>query len=80
MLASSSGYSEGMMIFLHQVEIGELRVDNVPFLGYDLPQVIGFDVVLGSNFFLKAGLALDFDYSTRMIRVARKNAERDNSS
>ncbi len=72
MLASSSGYSEGMMIFLQQVEICSLKIDNVPFLGYDMPQVTGFDVVLGSNLFLKGGLGLEFDYSAKVINIVRK--------
>ncbi|MGI0092035.1 MAG: hypothetical protein ACREBS_10025 [Nitrososphaerales archaeon] len=74
MLATSVGYSEGMMIMMRQVEIGDLKIEDVPFLGFDLPQVIGFDVVLGRNLFQKGGLSLGFDYSLDRIRIAQKSA------
>ncbi len=68
-LATSTGFVDGMMILMQQVEIGDLRVDLLPFLALDLPQVIGFDVVLGRNFFLKAALKVEMDFPAGKIRL-----------
>ena len=72
MLASSTGYSEGMMIQIKQVEIGDIKVNDVPFLGFDLPQVTGYDVVLGRNLFLKGGLNTEFNLSEGKIKITWK--------
>jgi predicted aspartyl protease len=72
-LASSTGYAEGMMIILEQVEIGELSINAVPFLGLDLPQATGFDVVLGRNLFVKALLKIELDFASSNIRISKNN-------
>ncbi len=61
------------MITMKQVEIGGFKVDDVPFLGFDLPQVSCFDVVLGYNLFVRSGSRIEFDYSTSKIRIVQKS-------
>ena len=73
MLASSIGYPEGMMIMMQQVEIGDLKIDGVQFISFDLPQVIGFDVVLGRNLFLRGSLSIEFDYQLAKLRISQKS-------
>ena len=72
-LANSVSYSEAMMIAIEQVEIGDLRVHGVQFLAFDLPQITGFDVVLGRNIFLKANLSIEFDYQLAKLRISQKS-------
>jgi hypothetical protein len=68
-LVSSTGFAEGMMILMAQVEVGELKVESLPFLALDLPQVVGFDVVIGRNFFLKASVRVEMDFPAGKIRM-----------
>jgi len=72
-LANSVSYSEAMMIAIEQVEIGDFRVHGVQFLAFDLPQITGFDVVLGRNIFLKANLSIEFDYQLAKLRISQKS-------
>ena len=73
-LATINGYTDGMMIFLQQVSIGDISVENVPFLGLDLPQVMGFDVILGRTFFLKGLLNVELDFSLGKLMITQNPA------
>jgi len=70
-LATSNGYIDGMMIIIEQVEIGDLKVSGVPFLGFDLPQVTGYDVVLGRTFFSKGELKLELDFASGNLKLSQ---------
>ena len=70
-LATINGYTEGMMIVIQQVSIGKIMVENVPFLGLDLPQVMGFDVILGRTFFLKGFLDVELDFSRAKLKISQ---------
>ena len=64
------GFWEGMLITIKEVAIGSLSVADVDFIAYDLPQVSGFDVVLGRSFLATTGIQID--YSTGTVRVRPK--------
>jgi hypothetical protein len=73
-LATINGYIDGMIIYIEQTMIGEISVNNVPFLALDLPQVMGFDVILGRIFFLTGLLDVELDFSAGKLKIARKPA------
>ena len=64
------GFWEGMLITVKEVSIGDLSVADVDFIAYDLPQVTGFDVILGRSFLAASGIQVD--YSTGTVRVRPK--------
>ena len=64
------GFWEGMLITIKEVAIGSLSVADVDFIAYDLPQVSGFDVVLGRSFLASSGIRMD--YSTGTVEVRPK--------
>jgi hypothetical protein len=68
-LATSNGYIDGMMIIIEEVDIGDLKVSRVPFLGFDLPQVTGYDVVLGRSFFVRAALKMEIDFAASTLKM-----------
>lgn len=64
---SYGGYGKVALIEMARVEIGSLSFDRVDFLAFDLPQVTGFDVVLGRS--LLQFMKVEFDYSAGRLRV-----------
>lgn len=71
---SYEGYGKAALIKLAEVEIGMMSFKNVDFLAYDIPQVAGFDVVLGQN--LLRFLKLEFDYSKSQLRMEKISEEK----
>lgn len=61
------GYWEGRLISMKEVTIGRMSRVNVDFIAYDVPQVAGFDVILGMSFRASSGIAID--YSTNTVRT-----------
>lgn len=74
-LATSNGYIDGMMIFVEQVQIGDLKIAKVPFLAFDIPQVTGYDVVLGRTFFNKGLLRMELDFTSANLKLGTVLAE-----
>jgi predicted aspartyl protease len=73
MVSTATGYAQGMMIVMQLVEIGGIKVESLPFLGVDLPQVMGYDVVVGRNFFEKTESRLEIDFLARKIKITKEN-------
>ena len=63
-----SGYWEGMLISMKEVAIGRRSVYNVDFIAYDLPQTVGFDVVLGRSFLAATGISINYEENVVRIR------------
>ena len=66
---SYDGYLKTALIQMAQVEIGTMCFGNVDFVALDLPQVTGFDVVLGRS--LLQFMKLEFDYSVGQLKMER---------
>jgi predicted aspartyl protease len=64
---SFAGYGKVALIQLARVDVGSISFQNVDFVAYDLPQVTGFDVILGRS--LLQFVKLEFDYSTGQLRM-----------
>jgi predicted aspartyl protease len=73
---SYDGYGKAALIDMVQVEIGTMTFKNVDFIAYDIPQVNGFDVVLGRN--LLKFMKLELDYSVGQLRMERKSGSVEN--
>ena len=65
--SSYNGYLRAVMIKMAQVGLGSASFRNVDFVAFDLPQVTGFDVILGRN--LLRFMKLEFDYSVGQLRI-----------
>ena len=66
-LATYSGYTRGLPIRIPQVDIGSISSKDVEFLVIDLPQVIGFDMVLGQS--LLRCMRVEMDFSSRTLKI-----------
>jgi predicted aspartyl protease len=69
MMVTSTGYAEGMMINIQEVSIGPVSFQGVEFIAFDIPQVVGYDVVLGQN--LLKRLKIEIDYSARKLSIQK---------
>ncbi|MDG7007074.1 MAG: retropepsin-like domain-containing protein [Nitrososphaerota archaeon] len=67
--STHSGYGQAASIRMAKVEIGRQSFENVEFLAFDLPQVTGFDVVLGGS--LLKFLTLRIDYPSGRLEIAK---------
>jgi predicted aspartyl protease len=65
--AGLAGYGQTALIQIARVEVGPMSFENVEFAALDLPQVTGFDVVLGRS--LLQHMKVEFDYSTPQLRI-----------
>lgn len=65
-----TGYDKAPLIKMVQVDVGRHSIRDVEFLAYDLPQVCGFDVVLGRS--LLRFLSLEIDYTSGLLRIERE--------
>ena len=68
-LASSGGYSQGMLIKMCQVSVNTFTLNDVDFLAYDLQQSTCYDMILGRSFFLPAKLRVEIDYASRQMNL-----------
>ena len=57
-----------------QVDLGSASFRNVDFVAIDLPQVTGFDVILGRNLLRFMKLELDFSVGHLRIEDIRKKS------
>jgi len=64
-----AGYDKAPLIKIAQVDIGRLTFRDVEFLAFDLPQVCGYDVLLGRS--LLRFLKFEVDYASSLLRVGR---------
>jgi predicted aspartyl protease len=64
---SYDGYGKVALIEMAKVDLGSMSFRNVDFVAFDLPQVTGFDVVLGRS--LLQFMKLEFDYSVGRLRI-----------
>ena len=67
--ASYDGYGKAALITMAGVEIGNMSFKNVDFLAFDVPQVTGFDVVLGQS--VLQSTKLELDYSLRQLKLEK---------
>lgn len=65
--ASYSGYGKALAIEMAEVELGTMSFKKVRFVAFDLPQVTGYDVVLGRS--LLKFTRFEIDYSTAQLRI-----------
>ena len=65
--SSYNGCLRAVTIKMAQVDLGSASFRNVDFVAIDLPQVTGFDVILGRN--LLRFMKLEFDFSVGHLRV-----------
>ena len=70
---SFGGYGKVALIEMARVEVGTMSFEKVEFVAYDLPQVTGFDVILGRS--LLQFLKLEFDYSKGVLRMEEMKKE-----
>ncbi len=68
--ASYSGYGKAPLIRMAQVDLGAMSFKNVDFLALDIPQVTGYDVVLGRS--LLQFLKFEFDYPASKLKIEGK--------
>jgi predicted aspartyl protease len=61
------GHGIAALIKMARVELGQMSFKNIDFLAFDIPQVTGFDVVLGLS--LLQFMKLEFDYSVARLRI-----------
>lgn len=59
-----TGFWEGTLITMREVSAGGVTLPNVDFIAYDVPQVSGFDVVLGRSFLAPSGFRIDYSGGT----------------
>jgi len=71
-MATSTGYSQGMLIKIQELHLGQISLQNVPFIAYDLSQSVCYDAILGRSFFSAAQCDLELDYSTQKLKIARR--------
>jgi predicted aspartyl protease len=70
-LVSSAGFSQGMLIKIEELSLGTLRVKDVDFLAFDLPQAVCYDSILGRTFFQASGTRLELDYSRLTMKLTK---------
>ena len=58
--ASYGAYGRGTLIKMVRVDIGNISVEDVEFMAFDLLQTVGYDVVLGRSLLRHMRLELDF--------------------
>jgi predicted aspartyl protease len=68
--ASHDGYGQGISIKVERVDVGQDSFQGVEFLALDIPQVTGFDVVLGTS--LLKFLKVRIDYPAKLIELERE--------
>jgi len=73
-VASSAGYSQGMLIKMQELELGDIKLRDVDFLAYDVSQSVCFDAVLGRTFFSAAECDLELNYSSKKLKIRRKGS------
>ena len=61
------GYWEGSLVSMKEVAVGRMSASNVDFIAYDIPQIAGFDVILGRSFLAPAKAVID--YEVRAVRI-----------
>ena len=71
-LSTGAGYSQGMLIKIQELNLGQIRLENVAFIAHDLSQSVCYDVILGRSFFSAAGCNLELDYSSQKLKILRK--------
>ncbi|MDG6902880.1 MAG: clan AA aspartic protease [Nitrososphaerota archaeon] len=64
-----NGHGQAASIKMAKVDIGQETFENVEFLAFDLPQVTGFDVVLGGS--ILKFLNLRMDYSSKHLEIQK---------
>jgi predicted aspartyl protease len=67
--AAHDGYGQAISLSMTRVDVGRYSFEGIEFLAFDLPQVTGFDVVLGNS--LLKFLKLRIDYPAKLIEVER---------
>ena len=67
--STHNGYGQAASIRMAKVEIGRQSFENIEFLAFDLPQVTGFDVVLGGS--LLKFLSLRIDYPSGRLEITK---------
>lgn len=70
---SYNGYGNAPLIKMAQLDLGTMSFKNIGFLAFDIPQITGFDVVLGRN--LLQFMKLELDYSIAQLRIEKKKSE-----
>ena len=71
--ATYNGYGKAISIVMAQVELGRMSFKKVEFLALDIPQVTGFDVILGRS--LLQFMKLEFDYPRATLRIEERTGE-----
>ncbi len=71
-MSSSTGFSQGMLIKLQELTLGDIKLQNVDFVAYDVAQSVCFDAILGRTFFSAAKCSLELDYSLHKLKITRK--------
>ena len=69
---SYDGYGKAALIEIAEAQFGTMSFKNVEFLAFDIPQVTGFDVVLGRS--LLQFVKTEFDYSVSQLRLEKISA------
>ena len=68
-LASYNGYSRGISFKMVEVEIAGTKFKDVEFVGIDILQAAGFDVILGKN--LLQNMKLELDYGSHQMTLQK---------
>ncbi len=67
------GYGNGALIQMAQVDLGAMSFRNVEFVAFDIPQVAGFDVVLGRSILQFMDLELNYGTAQLTIEEAKRS-------
>lgn len=66
---SQSGYTEAALIDVQEVCVGPISVLQVPFVAFDIQQITGCDVILGTTFL--QSLKVEIDYRNKRLRLEK---------
>jgi hypothetical protein len=64
------GFWEGSLISMKEIAVGSVSTPNVDFIAYDIPQIAGFDVILGRSFLAPSRVVID--YEVKAVRIGHE--------
>jgi hypothetical protein len=72
-MVAPNGFATGVQIKMQEVQIGTIKVMDVDFVAFDLPQAGGVDLVLGKS--LLRHLKVEIDYTSKKLNIASAPAQ-----
>jgi len=72
-MVAPNGFATGIQIKMDEVQVGNIKVNDVDFVAFDLPQAGGVDLVIGRS--LLRFLNVEVDYSAKRLKIGRSAAQ-----